>query len=206
MDYAKFKNQYVVGDDYARNNLYEVQVGLPPGLGAFYNNAQSISTDRLSYMIKQVTVPGKSLGTIDARRFGPVFKVANDMIVDTVAMTVMLSTDYREHALFEGWISAVTGVVKAQDKRQKYTLSYYEQYVSWVDIIPVLRVGESAPVKISLEEAYPTNVGPIELSWGSDGQVAEFNVTWSFRDWHYTGAEPKEILGYSEPHLKNAPA
>ena len=198
MHVSQFQNQTNVGDDYARNNLYAVEIGLPSGLPGFYNNAQSQGNENLSYRVKQVTLPGKSLGTIDARRFGPVFKVANDMIVDTVAMTMMLSPDYREHALFEGWISAVSGFNAdvVEGKQQKYTLAYYEQYISWVNIIPLNRQFENEASAIILEEAYPTNVGPVELSWGSEGQVAEFTLTWSFRDWHYFSSPKTEWNGY----------
>ena len=198
MDISQFQNQTFQGD-LARNNLYAVEFFHPPlAEQKFYNNAEAQKMENMSYKVKQVTLPGKSLGTIDARRFGPVFKVANDMIVDTVAMTLMLSPDYREHQYFEGWISAVAGYDKAvtEEKRQRYTLSYYTSYISKVMIIPLDRNFESVAPVVILEEAYPTNVGPVELSWGSDGQIAECNVTWSFRDWHYGPPAGKEWNGY----------
>ena len=35
-------------------------------------------------------------------------------------------------------------------------------------------------------EAYPTTVGPIEFTWGSEGEIAQFTVTWAYRDWNHT--------------------
>jgi len=189
--------------DFQRPNLYSIEIGLPaPGsatngtgfFGKFYNMGDEGDTKGLSYMAKSVSVPGKSIGTIDAKRFGPVFKVANDMIVDTVSMTFMLSEDWREHKFFDGWVSGIMGHVKegtgttVGKNRQLYTLSYYEEYVSSVSIIPLDRQG-GAVATIYLHEAYPTNVGPVEMAWGEAGEIATFNVTWSFRDWFHVKPE-----------------
>lgn len=191
--------------DFARPNLYSVEIALPngstlggvadnPNFGAFYNMADENTTLALSYMAKAVSVPGKSIGTIDAKRFGPVFKVANDLIVDTISMTFMLSEDWREHKFFEGWIGGIMGHVKEKTgstanvingtTRQVYTVSYYDDYVSQVNIIPIDRQG-GAVASIMLNEAYPTNIGPVALAWGDAGEVATFEVTWSFRDWYH---------------------
>ena len=194
-------NLVVHGDDLAHNNLYSIEIGMPNGqggeknyFGGFYNEHDEAHLQKsLSYMAKNVTVPGKSIGTIDAKRFGPIYKVANDLIIDTISMTFMLSEDWREHKFFDGWISGIMGYVKpgtgASTKntggnRQLYTLSYYSDYISTVNIIPLDRQGGRVPT-IQLRNAYPTNLGPVELAWGDAGEIATFNVTWSFQDWNH---------------------
>jgi len=185
-------NKIVQGNDQdlARNNLYSIEVFMPRGhggeFGNFYTSGDKAGIkETLSYMAKTVTLPGKSIGTIDAKRFGPVYKVANDLIVDTVSMTFMSSADYKEHKFFDGWISGIMGQIKNPKSRQVYTLSYYYDYVGQVNIIPLDRQGGAA-AQITLMEAYPTNVGPIEFAWGDAGEVATFTVTWSFKDWNHT--------------------
>lgn len=187
MKVSEFSN-VVAGDDLARSNLFSIEVYPPANLnvlGPFYNAGElGGAIENLSYKAKQVSIPGKSIGTIDNKRFGPIFKVANDLIVDTVAMTFMCSEDYKEHRFFDGWVSAIMGTVGEQPKpRQLYTVSYYDDYVSKVRIIPLDRRG-GAVATVELIEAYPSALGPIEYTWG-DGQVAEFTVTWTFRDWHH---------------------
>ena len=162
--------------------------------GTFYNDGDTGDTMFLSYMAKTVTLPGKSLGTIDAKRFGPIYKVANDLIIDTVSMTFNCSADYKEHKFFEGWIAGIMGAVQTGTGstvggiRQLYTLSYYYDYVGQVNIIPLDRQGGAA-AQVTLMEAYPTNVGPIEFAWGDTGEIANFTVTWSFKDWNYTDTD-----------------
>tara|TARA_B110000881_G_C18483463_1_gene467833 strand:+ start:376 stop:1008 length:633 start_codon:yes stop_codon:yes gene_type:complete len=204
MEIKDFNNQMLLGD-YARTNLFTVQIYAPAKLGKFYNGGDEASTQSLAYRVKNVSLPGKTLGTIEARRFGPVFKVANDLIVDTVAMTVICSTDYREHRFFEGWIAAALG--RGMDEtRQIYTLSYYESYVSSVDIIPLEKeisketgsIAEKA-AHVTLIEAYPTNVGPIEMAWGDASEIATFTVTFSFRDFIWTGKGEKPWVQIKQP-------
>ena len=196
-------NKVIALDDLARPNLYSIQIYMPAGFKGigtipktgFYNLADTVigANGQLSYMAKAVSVPGKSIGTIDAKRFGPVFKVANDLIVDTVSMTFMLSEDWKEHKFFDGWLSGIMGSVapgtgSTSGERTMYTVSYYQDYISQVEIIPLDRQGGVASI-IVLHEAYPTNIGPVELAWGDSGEVATFTVTWSFRDWYHTGPD-----------------
>jgi len=195
-------NSVMTGDDFQRTNVYSVEIGMPNGhynnaasdgwFGKFYNNSdEGVVQKGLSYMAKNVSVPGKSIGTIDAKRFGPIYKVANDLIIDTITMTFMLSEDWREHLFFDGWISGIMGQVKegtgtsvsnTGGNRQLYTLTYYDDYVSTVNIIPLDRQGGRAST-ISLYQAWPSAMGPVEMSWGGEAEIATFNVTWSFKDW-----------------------
>ena len=179
-------NQQMKQGDYARSNMYSVQISKPIGLEFYHGTEKHITTKDLSYRAKSVSLPGKSVGTIEARRFGPVFKVANDLIVDTVAMSFICSPSHLEHRFFEGWISAIIG--RTPDVlRQIYTLSYYESYIGSVDIIPLDRNGKEDSAHVTLLEAYPTNVGPIALAWGESSEIATFDVTFSFRDYVWTG-------------------
>ncbi len=185
-------NKIVQGKDgdLARNNLYSIEVYMPGGHGGEFGNFYTGGDEpgikeKLSYMAKTVTLPSKALGTIPAKRFGPVYKVANDLILDTASMTFMCSDDYREHLFFDGWISGIMGQIKNPKTRQVYTLSYYNDYVGQVNIIPLDRRGAPA-AQVTLMDAYPTNVGPIEFAWGDAGEVATFTVTWAFYDWNHT--------------------
>ena len=186
-------NNIVQGNDMdlARNNLYSIEIYMPRGwwhgeFGKFYTDGDLPGIrEKLSYMAKTVTLPQKALGTIPAKRFGPVYKVANDLILDTASMTFMCSADYKEHLFFDGWISGIMGQIKNPKTRQVYTLSYYNDYVGQVNIIPLDRQGTAA-AQVTLMDAYPTNVGPIEFAWGDAGEVATFTVEWSFYDWNHT--------------------
>ena len=201
-------NKIVQGNDMdlARDNLYSIEVYMPRGhggrFGKFYTGGDEAGIkEKLSYMAKSVTLPSKALGTIPAKRFGPVYKVANDLTIDTASMTFMCSEDYREHLFFDGWISGIMGQIDNPKTRQVYTLSYYNDYVGTVNIIPLDKQGGAA-AQVTLKEAYPTGVGPIEFKWGAAGQVATFTVTWSFYDWNHTQTSgwsaDTDLMGYGD--------
>ena len=190
--------------DLARNNLYSIEVYMPRGhggeFGNFYTRGDLPGINyKLSYMAKAVTVPAKKLGTINnAKRFGPIYKVANDLMMESVSMTFMCSADFKEHLFFDGWISGIMGQIKNPEDRQVYTLSYYNDYIGLVNIIPLDRQGGAA-AQITLKEAYPTGVGPIEFKWGAEGDVATFTVDWAFYDWNHT-----QTAGWSaDPDLRD---
>ena len=205
----EFSNILGSTGDLARNNMYSIEIYMPRGhdgmgmtdnkepglLGKFYTGAdeEKGGAKFLSYKAKQVSIPGKSIGTIDYKRFGPIYKIANDLIIDTTTMTFMCGEDYWEHRFFDGWISAIMGQVKhatgtslgsPKKHRQVYTLSYYMDYVGQVNIIPLDRQG-GAIAKVVLMEAYPLNLGPIEYIWGAEGEIATFAVTWAYKDWNH---------------------
>jgi len=201
-------NKIVQGNDMdlARNNLYSIEVYMPRGhggeFGNFYTGGDEAGIkEKLSYMAKTVTLPSKALGTIPAKRFGPMYKVANELMLDTVSMTFMCSADYREHLFFDGWLSGIMGQIKNPQTRQVYSLSYYNDYVSQVNIIPLDRQGGAA-AQVTLMEAYPTAVGAIEFAWGNAGEVATFSVTWTFKDWNHTQTSgwsaDTDLMGYGD--------
>jgi hypothetical protein len=207
MNLENFQNQLKSGD-FARTNLYEVTLGHVKGQDQFYHSkGRGFNKEDLKFMTKAVTLPGKSLGTVDTKRFGAIFKVANDVIVDTVSMTIICSSDMRERLFFEGWMNYIynmnkdthlVGMQRLRDQgaetrngfrmgdltgqHLKYRMAYYDDYVSQVSIDTLNRQGDLA-YHVSLVEAYPTNIGPIEMAWGEGGEVASFTVTFSYRDW-----------------------
>ena len=201
MRVSEFNNIVGGTGDLARNNLYSIEIFPPAGagnktrFGNFYTDPTLHGRTRsLSFMAKTVTLPGKSIGTIDAKRFGPIYKVANDLIFDTVSMTFMCSADYIEHKYFDGWLSGIMGYIEpgtgasSGGNRQLYTLSYYDDYIGQVNIIPLDRQGAGA-AQIALMQAYPQNVGPIEFAWSNAGEIANFTVTWAFKDWMHIGVD-----------------
>ena len=207
MNLSKFSNQLISGD-YARTNLFHIQLGHIKGQDQFYHKeGRDYNKDDMKFMVKQVTLPGKSLGTIDTKRFGAIFKVANDVIVDTCTMTVICSSDMRERLFFEGWIDYIYNMNAYQglttdfadmdgdpntidwngadikgNKKLVYRMAYYDDYISKLSVDTLDRSGKQA-YHVDMLEAFPTNIGPVELSWGEGGEVATFNVTFSYRDW-----------------------
>jgi hypothetical protein len=245
MKISKFSNQLISGD-YARTNLFHVRLGHIKGQDQFYHQkGRDYNSDEMRFMVKQVTLPGKSLGTVDTKRFGAIFKVANDVIVDTCTMTIICSADMRERVFFEGWIDYIYNMNAAVDKttgyegwddegnysnditggragrqyyddvtgnkKKVYRMAYYNDYISKLSVDTYDRTGGGIAYNVDMLEAYPTNLGPVELSWGDSGEVASFSVTFSYRDWFanlssndgWTDEFANELMKNAEDHQES---
>jgi hypothetical protein len=173
MNYEAFGNQLASGE-YARSNLFEVEIH--PGGKMDYG--QTLGS--LKFMIKTAALPGKQLGEVQVKRFGAQFKMANDMIVDTLPMTVICSSDMRERRFFTAWIEGIHGSDTGH-AADKYRMAYYDDYTTRVTITSMDRKGEEVHA-IMLNECWPNNLGQVELSW-ENSEIATFTVTMAFRDW-----------------------
>lgn len=181
---------------YARNNLFSVELHTPHqnGVDKFYNGGSTGAAGpghhTLPLRIKTAQFPGKSLGTLDLKRFGPQFKIVNDVMFEPVTWTVMCSSDMREWQFFDGWMSFIhgTGVVSEVDKHKMWRPQYYDDYVGACTMRmldkSVNNEGDfNDTYGIAMFDVYPQSISAIEMSWGSEGQVAEFTVTMWYRYW-----------------------
>jgi|LWDU01.1.fsa_nt_gi hypothetical protein len=201
MKTSNFTNLFKSGD-FARNNLYDIRFGFIKNQNDFYTKAgRDYDPGDLHFMARNATFPGKSLGTIDTKRFGAIFKVANDAIIDSVSMTIMCSEDMRERLFFEGWINSIYGSTSSnyiqglgnysenrKNREKVYRMKYYDDYTTSVYVSSLTRKDLQVGYEVEMFDAYPINIGPIDMSAGTDGEVATFTVTFTMRDWHAVAA------------------
>ena len=179
MNVNQFQNQVSGYMDYGRTNLF--QVSIPGSWGDAYNLSE-YDGNEIRFMAKGASLPGKSLGTIDVKRFGAIYKIANDAIVDTFPMTVMCSGDMRERKFFDAWISGIHGQDATMTSgADLFRMKYYDDYTS---IVIIESFGRDGSVEYSavLQEAYPTSLGAVDLSWDT-GDIATFTVNFTYRNW-----------------------
>lgn len=187
-------NKQLKSGDYARSNLYTMHFGHIASQKLFYREiARNLNIDDLSFMSKNVTLPAKSLGTLDVKRFGAAFKLANDVIVDTMTMTIICNSDMRERVFFENWMAFIGGRTLASKSTNSsgggaekiYRMAYYDDYVTSL-FITMQNRRKVNTYEVECFEAFPTNVGPVELAWGDSSETVSFTVTFAIRDWEAT--------------------
>jgi len=199
MNVNQFQNQVSGYMDYGRTNLF--QVSIPGSWEDAYNLSEYAGND-IRFMAKGASLPGKSLGTIDVKRFGAIYKIANDAIVDTFPITVLCSADMRERKFFDAWLSGIHGQLKGKYKtgeinKELYRMMYYDEYTSQVYVESFGRDGR-CEYMVELQEAYPTSLGAVDLSWDT-GDVATFTVNFTFRNWVEVPAHPFDGSKFGTP-------
>lgn len=168
---------------FARNNLFEVTISPSRGHeGGWITGANAVNaSDMLRMRVKAAQLPGMQVGTVDNKRFGPAYKVVNEVIFEPTTWTILCSEDMRERNFFMGWMSWIHGSSSetASNPAKQFRPRYYDEYVGIANIITYNIQGDSY-YEAELIDCFPTSMGPVEQTWG-DGAVSEFTVTLNFR-------------------------
>ena len=151
-------------------NRYEIQFGLPTLL-----RGRGVGIDlNTSLRCTSITVPSKSLNTVNYRLYGPARNMPTEITyTGELNATFLLSADLRERRLFETWID---GIANPFD----YKLSYYDDYITNLEITTLAK-DDSMTHLCVVEEAYPKSIGDIQLGYDKDGELMQQEVTFCFR-------------------------
>jgi hypothetical protein len=140
-------------------------IGSPGGLNNF--------DTRMSLSCDSVSIPGRSLSTNEFKTIGVGREVPYQQLFSgDLAMTFVFGKDMFERKVFETWMDYIVNPVNNRFK-------YYDDYVATVDVV-MFDSTESPVYKAHVEEVYPKEIGPIELS-NSGSDLARQTVTFSFR-------------------------
>lgn len=149
---------------FAKANRFSVEITNAPGL-------DPESARDLSFMCESVSIPGKQITTVDydngTRR---PLKIPTGVIDDDVAITFNLTNNYFVKRAFDAWLNQIIG--------QQYLLNYIDQYVRDVKISQLDEEDNEIYVVV-LKNAYPFQVGAIELANASVDTISTVTVTFA---------------------------
>jgi len=178
----------ITNSSLAFGNRYEVNFAVPTG---FVNgNRQTI--ENLIVRCDSITIPGRSFSTIPYRFYGPARNMPYEPIYSgELTASIILSADMKERQFFEDWMDLICS-------RSNYKFEYYENYVTTFEI-NVLTKQDQQSYRVLVEEAYPKQIGDVQMGYDKDNEYLKQDVTFSFRK--YT----PEYLGIPNPRLGNNP-
>ena len=158
---SDFKSKLTGGG--ARANLFEVVLTFPDAA----QPAQDV-LDKSRFMVKGARLPASNIAQIEVPFRGRVLKIAGDRTFDSWTVTVINDTDFSIRSAFENWMNTInklndnTGLVNPAD------------YQSDAFVFQLDRDGQTLR-KCRFYDTFPTQVGPIELSYDAQG-IQEFTV------------------------------
>ena len=158
---SDFKSKLTGGG--ARANLFEVVLTFPD-LAQPANDV----LDKSRFLVKAARLPASNISPIDVAFRGRILKIAGDRTFDSWSITVINDTDFAIRSAFENWMNTInrlsdnTGVVNPADYQA-------DCYVYQLD-----RDGQALR-SYRFFDTFPTQVGPIELSYEATG-IQEFTV------------------------------
>ena len=165
---SNFKSKLTGGG--ARANLFEVVLTFP-------DTAQPDSEvlEKARFLVKSANLPASNVSPIEVPFRGRTLKIAGDRSFESWTVTVLNDTDFAIRSAFEKWMNVInnmgdnTGLVNPADYQS-------DAYVYQLD-----RDG-TALRSYRFFDTFPTQVGPIELSYDAQG-IQEFTVELQVQYW-----------------------
>jgi len=126
-------------------------------------------------LCKSTTLPGKRISTTEATHNHHLSKKPYSSITDEVEMTFLLTNDYYIKNYFDLWQEMIVDT-----SGEHYKTMYKDEYVTDVTLQQLSNSNHIIPgYTIILENAYPIQVGAVELSNESEG-LMEVSITWEY--------------------------
>ena len=156
-----FKSKLTGGG--ARANLFEVVLTFPDAAAP-----DQVVLDKSRFLVKGANMPASNVNPIEVPFRGRTLKIAGDRSFESWTVTVLNDTDFAIRSAFEKWMNVInrvsdnTGLTNPADYQA-------DAYVYQLD-----RDG-SALRSYRFYDVFPTQVGPIDLSYDSQG-LEEFTV------------------------------
>jgi len=165
----EFKSRLTGGG--ARGNLFQVTLANPRGgLGV------GLDVDFASFMCETAQLPGSTVGTIVIPFRGRQLKVAGDRTFDAWTVTVINDTEFKIRNAMERWMNAIANHADAggtQAPDLYFADLKVEQFDRDENVIKTYR----------FRDAWPSEVAPIELSYGDNDTIEIFSITWQYQYW-----------------------
>ena len=126
-------------------------------------------------LCQAVSLPGKRISTKEATHNHNLTKKPYSAATDEVSMTFTLTNDYYIKKYFDMWQEMIVDT-----SSNHYKTSYKRDYVTDVTIQQLSTSNHIIPgYTLMLENAYPIQVGAVELGNANDG-LMELTVTWEY--------------------------
>jgi hypothetical protein len=137
---------------------------------------------RFNLMVRDVTLPGKELTTVDVQHYGPRRAIANRQTYgEELEMTFMVGKDGYESDYFGNWMDQVVDPITNNP-------NYYENYVA---DLGVQQYDKQNTLRYAWKfyEVYPYSIGTTELKQEADGEalILTTTVKFKYRKFNWSG-------------------
>jgi hypothetical protein len=153
--------------------------------------SDSKQAQNLSFMCESASIPGIAYQTDDIRAsgYGNIEKRPYATIYQDVTLNFFCDNDGAVISFMHKWLQSVFNFNKnsSQDSTTNnglgpYTFAYPKDYFG---IIELVQYGETEEkiFSVSLQEAYPINIGEITVDWNSQDTLTKIPVTFTYTYW-----------------------
>lgn len=159
----------------SRPNRFEVSI------------ARQNSDDKLVSLFCEISnLPGVAINSKGLRIYGPAYQrpVSIEFGGETINMTFYVDSNFNVKKYFDDWLFHVVNP-------NSFNVQYENDFVSDI-VLKQLNEKNEVMYEVTLKDAFPRSITPMDLNMSSDNQVHKLNVTFSYRKWITNGSR---ILG-----------
>ena len=162
----------------ARPTLFEVQMTLP---GNISPNASRL----LTFTCQAAEIPPSTIGTINIPYFGRMIPYPGDRVFQPWQITVINDEDFSVRDAFENWHNTIN----ARQQNIRLTSTDVPDAVMTTALVRQFsRNDNTNPIRVyTFNNVWPGQISGIELNWGAQDQIEQFQVTLNYSWWDVTG-------------------
>lgn len=165
----------------ARPNLFKVNMNFPsiPGIRSGTNTLAS-------FMIKAAQLPSGVITPIEVPYRGRKLKVAGDRTYEPWTITVINDTNMQIRNAFEAWMNYINGNTSNTSGTTQFNAL---DYMTNIQVYQLDRSGAGADLDApvtkgyNIVQAFPTNIGAIDLNYETNDAIEEFTVELNYQYW-----------------------
>lgn len=164
-----------------RSNRYEVYIALPQVIGGGLEGP---------FWATNVVMPGRNLATQERRTFGPQRDMPYERLFSgDMEITFMLTSGGWERNIFERWMD---GIIDPLTNRIKGSRN---EYLGQIEIDLLGEDGNSIEYGIVAQEVFPKQIAPVSLSYNSENELVQQQISFSFRNYEQKNANQSNSFG-----------
>lgn len=161
-----FKSQLVDGG--ARANLFKVIVNFPG-----YANG---NVEKTSFLCRAAKIPGATIETVSVPFRGRTLKLPGDRTFESWSITCYNDVDFDVHSAFVRWQDGMNGFTT--------NTGFTDPNQFFVDLrVQQLDRQENIVKEFLIEDAWPSSIGAIDLSYDNQTAIEQFDVTFEYLQW-----------------------
>lgn len=169
-----FKSRMTRGG--ARSNQFRCLVTFPEGV-----SGGSTAMNDIPFLAKAASIPSSSVADIEIMYRGRPVHFAGERTFQPWQIMVYNDNDFRVRGAFEDWIN---NIAHATDVNGLMNPADYQRDIL---VEQLDRSGESVATYL-MQDAFPTQVGDIQLSWDENNRIQEYGVVFSYN--YFTRTSP----------------
>ena len=169
---AEFRSN-MIGDG-ARPNLFQVSLTFP----TLVNNSVAAG-QKTTFMAKTAQLPGSTVNSFSIPYFGRELKFAGNRTFADWSLQIINDEDFLIRNALESWMNALNS--HATNVRNGAAKSP-SGYTVDAEVIQYGKTGDTLKT-YKFVGLFPVDLAPIDLDWGSNDSIEEYNVTFAYQWW-----------------------